>query len=81
MKKIDLRTEMPKTAAFIDDLRIGFGREYIDNIIRRGMRGEPVFFAEENGHTIGTPVPQGVAVCTNDKGNRFVNHNFGKSGT
>jgi hypothetical protein len=60
MKKRDLRTEMPITTAWIDDMRAAFGKEYIDSIIRRGMRGEPVFSASEAGHTIGTPVPPGA---------------------
>jgi hypothetical protein len=60
MKKQNLRTEMPITAAWIDSLRAAFGTEYIDSIIRRGMKGEPVFSAAENGHTIGTPVPPGT---------------------
>ena len=60
MKKQNLRDEMPITTAWIDDMRAAFGREYIDDIIRRGMRGEPVFSASEAGHTIGTPVPPGA---------------------
>ena len=78
MKKQDLRGEMPGTAAWIDEFRAVFGKEYIDDIIRRGMHGEPVFSATENGHTIGTPVPQGVAISTDAKGNRTVNHQFYK---
>ena len=57
MKKQDLRAEMPKTAALIDEFRAVFGTEYINKILQRGMRGEPVFWASENGHTIGTPSP------------------------
>ncbi len=51
---------MPGTTAWIDEFRAVFGKEYIDSIIRRGMRGEPVFSASEAGHTIGTPVPPGA---------------------
>ncbi|MET3134990.1 hypothetical protein AAKU55_005293 [Oxalobacteraceae bacterium GrIS 1.11] len=82
MKKIDLRSEMPKTAAFIDNLREAFGAEFINGRIRAGMRGEAVFYATENGHSVGTPVPQGVAISTNEKGNRYVNttyDNYGKA--
>lgn len=60
---------MPQCAAFIDQLRAGFGSELINDIIRRGMRGEPVFHATENGHTLGTPVYQGVRICRDARGN------------
>jgi len=45
---------MPGVTAFIDSMRAAFGKEVIDSIIRRGMRGEPVFFAKENGIEVGT---------------------------
>jgi hypothetical protein len=32
------------------------------------MRGEPVFSATENGHTVGTPVPQGWRVVKDEHG-------------
>lgn len=57
MSKSSMREQMPLTAAFIDDLRDAFGREHIDAQIKAGMRGEPTFFAQENGHTLGTPIP------------------------
>lgn len=63
MKKENLRDKMPKTADFVDRLREVFGKEYINDIIRRGIKGEPVFYAEENGITIGTPMPEkGTAI-------------------
>lgn len=70
MKKNSLRDEMPNVAAFIDDLREVFGKEMIDGQIRKGMRGEPVFWASENGHEIGTPVDSGATteVTWNEKG-------------
>jgi len=55
-KKPDLRKEMPTIAAFIDSLRDAFGRDSIDKQIRKGMKGEPTFYASENGHEIGTRV-------------------------
>ncbi len=79
--KGSMRDVMPGTTAWIDEFRAVFGKEYIDSIIRRGMRGEPVFSASEAGHTIGTPAPQGVAISTDEKGNRTVNHNFYKQRT
>jgi len=50
----NLREEMPWTAALIDDLRAAFGKDVIDGQIRRGLKGEPVFWVRENGHELGT---------------------------
>ena len=50
-----MRDQMPEVAAFIDRLRDAFGKDEIDQQIRRGMRGEPTFYARENGQVIGTP--------------------------
>ena len=49
---------MPLISQWIDELRQVFGAELINGQIRRGMAGEPTFFAEENGNTIGTPFPE-----------------------
>lgn len=57
MSKPSMREQMPECSAFIDQLRDAFCREHIDAQIRAGMRGEPTFFAQENGHTLGTPIP------------------------
>lgn len=70
MAKGDMREQMPTVAAFIDDLRTTFGTDYINNILRAGINGKPVFYASENGHTVGTVVPVGVRVGTNARGNR-----------
>lgn len=72
MSKGSMRSQMPVVAAWIDNLRVGFGEALIDDIIRRGIRGEPVFHAIENGHEIGTPVPTGIRVGTNERGNRYL---------
>ena len=45
---------MPLTAAFVDQMRELFDRESVDAQIRAGMRGEPMFWASENGQEIGT---------------------------
>lgn len=45
---------MPQTAKWIDELREAFGKEEIDAQIRKGMKGEPTFWAKENGIEIGT---------------------------
>ncbi|WP_454674855.1 hypothetical protein [Achromobacter pestifer] len=52
-----LRDQMPEVATFVDTLRDIFGKASIDGQIRRGLAGEPVFYASENGHEIGTPLP------------------------
>ncbi len=70
MTKGSLREEMPITTAWIDDLRKTFGRAYIDAIVRQGLRGEPVFFASENGHVIGTAAPVGIRAGKDARGNR-----------
>lgn len=49
---------MPQTAAFIDAMRDAFGAEHIDAQIRKGMNGQPGFYAEENGHKFGAPIPE-----------------------
>ena len=45
---------MPETAAWVDALRLAFGADEINRVIRAGMKGEPVFHAVENGHELGT---------------------------
>lgn len=42
------------TTEWIDTLREVFGKEEIDRQIRRGMAGQPTFWAEENGIEVGT---------------------------
>lgn len=58
---------MPLVAAFIDDLRDAFGAETINASIRRGMAGEPGFFASENGATLGVRFPAGGNTITADR--------------
>lgn len=72
MTKGSMREKMPLVTAWIDGMREAFGAEHIDGVIKRGMRGEPVFFASENGHTVGTPVPLGWRVLKDERGNRTV---------
>lgn len=55
---------MPETAKLVEQWRAEFGRDYVNDCIRRGMAsiegvpGEPgYFFAMERGHVIGTPLP------------------------
>lgn len=49
-----LRDQMPLITAFIDDYRDAFGKDFIDESIRDGLKGKPTFHATENGHEIGT---------------------------
>lgn len=57
---------MPDIADVIDRLRETFGEEQVNDTIRRGIAGEPVFYVEGkvDGKTIriGTPIPKGVAI-------------------
>lgn len=53
MGKGGMREQMPQTARFIDGLREAFGADQVDPSIRAGMRGEPRFYATENGHELG----------------------------
>jgi hypothetical protein len=45
---------MPEIAAFVTELRAAFGDATIDQAVARGRAGEPTFFAQENGRTVGT---------------------------
>lgn len=68
-KSKPMREVMPMTAAFIDDLRAAFGGDLIDAQIRRGMKGEAVFYAEEGGTSIGTrPACDSVSIYRNAAG-------------
>jgi hypothetical protein len=60
MKQKELKQKMPGVAAFVDDLVEAFGVAAIHGQIRKGLAGEPVFWASENGHEIGTRVDSGA---------------------
>lgn len=47
---------MPETAAFIDAARQAFGADCVNDSIRKGMQGLPLFHAVENGREFGTPL-------------------------
>lgn len=54
--KRDLRRDMPNTAAKVDEYRQTYGADWVNDQIRRALRGEPDrFYAMENGHVLGTP--------------------------
>lgn len=53
---------MPTVTAFIDALRVEFGREAIDQAIRQGLR-DGTFWASEAGAQVGErPVDDDMAV-------------------
>ena len=58
---------MPQTAAFIDVLRAAFGKDAVDPQIRDGLKGEPTFWAKENGREIGTRVYRQQSIMDNAK--------------
>lgn len=63
MNKTNLREQMPVISAWVDSLRDVFGKESIEGQIRKGMKGEPTFWASENGNEVGTRV---CTVATGD---------------
>lgn len=62
MSKKPMRESMPLISEWIDDMRAAFGREEVEGQIRRGMKGEPVFYASENGVEVGTRTLRGQQV-------------------
>lgn len=54
MKQREFREKMPWCASIIDDLVREFGQEFVHGQIRQGLAGRPTFWAQENGHEIGT---------------------------
>ena len=72
MSKGSMREQMPTVASFIDGMREAFGKEHIDRQMRAGMNGQPVFYASENGHTVGTKPRGGWRVLKDEKGNSTV---------
>lgn len=69
MAKGSMREQMPTVATWIDGMREAFGKEHIDRQIRAGMKGQPVFFASENGHRVGTKGKRGWRVLKDGRGN------------
>lgn len=49
-----MRERMPATAGLVDALRDAFGQASVDAQIRAGLNGAPTFWAQENGHELGT---------------------------
>lgn len=56
--KFDLRQQMPETSKWVDAKRGEYGKDYVNDCIRRALKGEPgLFYAMERGHVLGTPFP------------------------
>jgi hypothetical protein len=62
VKQRELKEKMPEIAAFIESLCEVFGNEAIHAQIRKGLNGEPTFYAQENGYEIGTRVVSGKGI-------------------
>ncbi len=72
-KPASLRDAMPETADWVDQKRVEWGRDYVDQCIRRALKGEPGwFYAIENGKVLGTPWPVDAAAAVIDGGKRSV---------
>lgn len=64
-----MAADMPQCHAFIKSMMQAFGADHIKTQIKRGMDGLPGFYAEENGHRVGTPMPvTGRTVSVADMG-------------
>ncbi|MGE3346069.1 MAG: hypothetical protein AB7I35_01400 [Ramlibacter sp.] len=54
--KVDLRQQMPETAAWVNERRAEWGADHVNSCIKRGLAGEPdQFYAVEAGHVLGAP--------------------------
>lgn len=59
-----LRQAMPTVAGWIDELRDVFGADGINASIKNGMAGGADFYAEENGHALGSDAAPGGHVVS-----------------
>jgi hypothetical protein len=66
----NLRSDMPQTAALVDQLRLQQGGEVVNALLRRAINGESgLFWASENGHEVGTRDTRATsAYFLNDRG-------------
>ncbi len=60
---MNLRTQMPTVAAWVDELRSVFGADSVDGALRRGE-----FWAREGGAEAGTRLGTGYVPHTNSEG-------------
>lgn len=63
-KPASLRDVMPHTADWIDQRRVDWGREHVDECLRNGVQRKVpgYFYAIEGGRTVGTPWPDGAVL-------------------
>lgn len=59
-----LREAMHTVAGWIDELREVFGADGINASIKNGMAGGADFYAEENGHALGSEAMPGAHVVS-----------------
>lgn len=78
---MDSRAAMPNIAKWIDQLRKTFGDDEINRQMQRGVRGEPVFHAWENGHEIGTPLPRARGAIRIDVSGNYYAEDYPQQGT
>lgn len=57
-----MRQTMPTVAAWVDELREVFGADAINPALRNGAAGGALFYATENGHSIGSDAMPGKYV-------------------
>ena len=56
--RIDLRSQMPETAKWIEAKRAEWGAAFVNAQLKAAMAGEPGhFYAMENGQVFGVPFP------------------------
>lgn len=59
-QRSELRLSMPKTAEFVDRMRVQWGAAHVNTCLRQALKGEPgYFFAIEGGQMTGTAFPSG----------------------
>lgn len=55
---------MPETANWVERMRQERGAAFVNDCIRRAIKGEPgLFYAIERGHVLGTPFPATHAIA------------------
>lgn len=70
-----MREKMPTVACWLDTRRRVYGEDYVNSVVRRGLNGEPVFYAQENGHTLGKlPKKTRYSVGLDKSGNTEIVH-------
>ncbi len=62
-----LREQMPIVTQFIDECRLAFGAEMVNDQIQLGRQGAQTFYASENGIEIGTKFTEPKIFITADR--------------